>query len=113
MSKKIVTKNKISFSMIKKFAFTEKTEETLKKLNKVAIITDESLCKFSVMALFESIGCKIVKINSCIYKPEKRFMKNSRVLVGGHKKFIINFAPEVDIVNLVKDINEKKINFVY
>lgn len=113
MSKNLVLKNKISFSMIKKFAFTEKTEGILKKLNKIAIITDESLCKFSVMALFESIGCKIVKINSCKYKPEKRIMGNKRVSVGAHKKFIINFASEVDIVNLVKDINEKKINFLY
>jgi ribosomal protein L23 len=108
-----MNKHNISFSMIKKFAFTEKSEGRLKTLNKVVIITDENLCKFSVMALFESIGCKVLKINSCLYKPEKKIVRNKRILVGGFKKFIINFANDVDIVNIVKDIHEKKINFLY
>jgi ribosomal protein L23 len=108
-----MNKHNISFSMIKKFAYTEKTDRLLKNLNKVVIITDEALCKFSVMALFDSIGCKITKIRSCVYKDEKKFIKNKKVFVGGCKKFIINFADNIDVINIIKDINEKKINFLY
>jgi len=106
-------KKDISFSMIKKFAFTEKTETKFKPLNKVAIITDKALCKISVKALFDSIGCRVVKVNSANYKPEQRMIRNNKVLTGSYKKFIINFSNDIDILNIIKDINEKKINFLY
>jgi ribosomal protein L23 len=104
---------KISFSMIKKFIYTEKTKNSLEKYNKVVIIADRNLDKFSLMALFESIDCKISKVTSCVYKPEKKIIKNNKkIFVDSFKKFYIDFDDNVDVVNIVKNINEKKIDFV-
>ena len=106
-------KKEISFSMIKKISVTDKTENILKKLNKIVFIGHVDLCKFSVIALFESIGCNVLKVNSCLQKSEQKVVRGKKILTKKYKKFRVNFADNVDINNIVKDINEKKINFLY
>lgn len=98
--------------MIERFVVSEKAENLAKTLNKATIIGSVDLSKLALMALFEAVGCKVVKINSILYKSEKRNFRGKIGFTRKYKKFTITFDKEVDVLNMIKNISDRKIGFV-
>ncbi len=98
--------------MIERFVVSEKAEGLAKNLNKATVIGTVELSKLALMALFEAIGCKVLKINSILYKPEKKNFRGKIGLTKKYKKFTITFDKTVDVLNMVKNISDRKIDFV-
>lgn len=103
---------KCNFLMLNKFINTEKVKDWAVDQNKLVLIAEHQISKFALIALFEEIGCEIERVNSMIYKSEKRLFRGRIGFTKKYKKFIISFAKSVNAANLIKDLADEKLSIV-
>lgn len=98
--------------MLDKFINTEKIKDWAISQNKLVLIAEHQISKFALIALFEKIGCPVDRVNSMIYKSEKRLFRGKIGFTKKYKKFIISFAKSVNAATLIKDLADEKLSIV-
>ena len=97
-------KNKINSFVIKKLLVTQKSYDMENKLNKLTIVTDCSVNKFDVIALFITLSISIDSVNSINVKCENRLFKGRIGQTKSFKKFIITFGKGENVVKIIDNI---------
>lgn len=97
-------KNKLDSFLIKKLLVTQKSYDLENKLNKLVLVVDSKVNKFSVIAFFTALSISVSSVNSMNVKGEKRFFKGKVGSTKSYKKLIITFGKGENVSKIVDSI---------